>query len=541
MNSTEAAVHFGLDRLAVRGDRVFGWGWVAADRGPVVAIDLDVRVDGTSHRLAATHGLMRDDVAQAFPTLSGARTSGFTVTGFVPCAGSAEFELDARFADGSCALLPAVPTDRLAAPQPQRQRGSIFRALARRLRTGDFSGIRQRLRDRAPFAGGVDSGALRRWAGQFAGSRCVMLFDHDMGGGANTYRRELIADLHAQRINVVLVTCQLPSLDFRLRMLPPAGDEAVFRLDHVLDAEKIIDALPDLAVIVNSPVSFDDPLLLAEWLARMRSDGRIRELIVTAHDHFAICPSFVLLDADGVYCGIPDIATCAQCLPRHRAPFMNLSPPTTIPEWRASWLRCLLAADEVRCFSMATQRMLLRAFPTLDPDRIAVRPHALPAVAKRRFRVARGDGPVIGIVGHISAYKGAGIVAEMVAAADAMNLAVRFVVFGTLEAEVRSSRLVVTGEYRREALHALIEQHGANVFAFPSICPETFSYVVEELMAMGVPLVAFDLGAQGEKVGAYSAGRVCTRVDARTMLETALAFHAEGNNQVEPAIAQELQ
>ena len=35
---------------------------------------------------------------------------------------------------------------------------------------------------------------------------------------------------------------------------------------------------------------------------------------------------------------------------------------------------------------------------------------------------------------------------------------------------------------------------------FPSIWPESFSYVVQEIMLMGLPFVCFDLGAPAERV-----------------------------------------
>ena len=107
---------------------------------------------------------------------------------------------------------------------------------------------------------------------------------------------------------------------------------------------------------MNSPVSFDEPLVFADWIAAMRAAHPQARLTLTMHDYFAVCPSFVLLNADGRYCGVPDVAECAKCLPRHQASYVALSPPTGIGPWRALWGRCLGAADEVRCFSDSTRR-----------------------------------------------------------------------------------------------------------------------------------------------------------------------------------------
>ncbi len=73
----------------------------------------------------------------------------------------------------------------------------------------------------------------------------------------------------------------------------------------------------------------------------------------------------------------------------------------------------------------------------------------------------------------------------------------------------------------------LIEANGINMFLFSSIWPETFSYVVAELMLLRVPIVAFDLGAPAERLRSYRDARLCREVSAGAALETLVAFHRE--------------
>ncbi len=76
-----------------------------------------------------------------------------------------------------------------------------------------------------------------------------------------------------------------------------------------------------------------------------------------------------------------------------------------------------------------------------------------------------------------------------------------------------------TGRYDKANLPSLIAQSGANIFLFPSIWPETFSYVTHELIACGVPLCCFDLGAPAEALDCYAAGLVLKQgVSALEML-----------------------
>ena len=62
---------------------------------------------------------------------------------------------------------------------------------------------------------------------------------------------------------------------------------------------------------------------------------------------------------------------------------------------------------------------------------------------------------------------------------------------------------------------------------FPSIWPETFSYVVAEMTALHLPIVAFDLGAPAERLRSYRLARLCGEVGAGPALDTMLAFHRE--------------
>jgi glycosyltransferase involved in cell wall biosynthesis len=66
-----------------------------------------------------------------------------------------------------------------------------------------------------------------------------------------------------------------------------------------------------------------------------------------------------------------------------------------------------------------------------------------------------------------------------------------------------------------------------NVLFFPSIWPETFSYVVGEMMALGLPIVAFDLGAPGERLRDYPHARLCARTDGSAALDALIALHRE--------------
>ncbi|MCA3161486.1 MAG: glycosyltransferase, partial [Burkholderiales bacterium] len=102
---------------------------------------------------------------------------------------------------------------------------------------------------------------------------------------------------------------------------------------------------------------------------------------------------------------------------------------------------------------------------------------------------------------------------------------VKIVVIGTIEATSDPLVVTQTGPYRHDDLTGLIEKSGANVFLFPSIWPETFSYVVEEMMTMSLPVASFNLGAPAERLENYQKGLLLNSTDPATVLDDLISFH----------------
>lgn len=524
------ATRHSIDRLVVSGRRLFGWGWAAHGEREIAAMHLSLEGEGWERRLEAGIGLARHDVGDAYPDLVNAEASGFVVTGYIPDRPPTRAWLEIELEDGRSERVDVthVVETRYAKRRRWRLIAWVAHAVWRRLKHGDIAGIVRRAKTQTYAAPSLDDiGIVDELApalGRHAG--VAIVFDHSMGGGANQYCRNIIAERNARGDAVALCTYNLPMLEYRLHLFEPGAETRVFRLSTFVILERMLEKLPAAELFLNSPVSFDEPLVLAEWLARMRVEFPRTRLTVTAHDYFSICPSFVLLDADGRYCGIPEISECADCMRRHGASYVALSPPSEIGPWRALWGRCLHAADEVRCFSESTRRHLLRAYPTLARDRLTVVPHKPDYVPARLPKVPQHP-LVVGVIGEISPQKGALVVRDLVARIEREALDVRVVVVGTLNVAHRSPRLRVTGAYRREELVDLVEEHGVNMLFFPSIWPETFSYVVAEMIALRLPIVAFDLGAPAERLRNYPRARLCPEVSAEAALSTLLDLHRQ--------------
>ena len=183
-------------------------------------------------------------------------------------------------------------------------------------------------------------------------------------------------------------------------------------------------------------------------------------------------------------------------------------------------------ADEVLCFSESSRDLVQRIYPQAA-ERLVVRPHRLPASSHRKPTIDH-QGPLhIGVVGALSHAKGADLVVELSKRLAKDLPEARMTVIGTLEATGGGANMTVTGPYDLADLPSIIERNGINVFFFPSIWPETFSYVAAELMDLGVPLCCFDLGAPAERLRAYPLGRIIDQVDPAAALTALTAFHRD--------------
>lgn len=484
--------HCMVDRIAITDDVVYAEAWCAlpghAVRGVALAL---LGADGVEERLVGEHGLPRPDVAHHVPEYGPdtgvlvyqrrqrrGPVAGMRVVIDTP-EGEVEFTLDTSLVQGAC-LLP---------PGQERPWLPILTAWLAQLKPG-----------------------------------AVLVIDHDLGGGANFYREECIKAWAAEGREVLLWVFIPREQRHELQRINEAGTN---RLAVDKRAWERLYQAPALAeVVFNNSVSYPEPEHVAEVLLEFKRHSSAR-VVFLVHDHQALCPSFSLLDDQGQYCGVPDPERCRACLPAHQGRFVKLVRTPSIDAWRGVWGACLLAVDEVVCFSECTRRLMLRAYPQLAQREIAVRPHRVDHVSGA-YRVPPMSGTVrVAVVGEISPHKGSHVIAALLDEIARRGAPVEVHVLGALHGVAERPGLHLTGSYRRDELADRLGAAGVHMAIMPSILPETFSYVTHELIALGVPVVSFDLGAQADAVRRHPLGRLARRMDAAALLDEVLALARE--------------
>ncbi|MBK6004585.1 glycosyltransferase [Ramlibacter ginsenosidimutans] len=513
-----------LDACVVRDNRVFAYGWAFDGRCAVAQLRLRVTLaDRRSVMLPVVAQKERRDVAEAFPTEPHAGHSGWLVYGAWEGAQAVALALVGVLENGeefTCALA----VDGLRAGDAAWDAGDFFRRLSRRARMW----VRGDRRAKPQADGGatpeVWMAELRAALHARGSESCPLVFDHSMGGGASGYSAGWISQHLRDRPLVLVLSFEIASLRYTLELRSAHGVARIFHFitppADALAGSGIVDE-----VLYNDAVSFPRPECVPDWLLAFRAQPGTT-LHVVIHDYLAVCPSQFLLNDAGRFCGVPDLVECTRCLPRNDNEFARLFPPASMPVWREAWGRALAAADTITCFSASSESLLRRAYPALVPGRIRVHPHAVEGFDA--LPVVDLSAPLhIGVVGAIGWHKGAGVLKELAEEIVRRSLPVKITVIGSVYARCDASVVRSTGPFSRDDLPRLISGSGANVFLLPSICPETFSYVTQELIMLGVPLACFDFGAPADRVGTYCFGRVLPRGTAADLLDRLLRFHQD--------------
>lgn len=226
------------------------------------------------------------------------------------------------------------------------------------------------------------------------------------------------------------------------------------------------------------------------------------EMDIVVHDYASFCPRVHLIGPERRYCGEPDLKACAACVATAGdETFEDLGPK----KLQARSRREFAAARQISAPSGDAARRIARHFPKILPT---VTPWEDDG---RRLRLIR-PGPGhrrIAVIGGINPAKGYDVLLECGRDAARRNLALDFVIAGaSLDDEklLETGRIFITGPYRPAELPELLAGLRADLAFIPSIWPETWCFTLTEAWEAGLYTMAFDLGAQAERIAATGNG-----------------------------------
>lgn len=218
---------------------------------------------------------------------------------------------------------------------------------------------------------------------------------------------------------------------------------------------------------------------------------------VYIHDYVWICPRVTLIGGSGEYCGEPPVSECETCIRLHGG---GLEQSLTVEGLRARSSRILAGANSVIVPCRDTRERLARYFPDLHANVVPWEPRIEPA---HRLNPAQHGRVRVAVIGAIGIEKGFQILLQCARDAVRRELDLEFVVIGySIDDEelLATERVFITGPYQEGEIDRLIEREQCHIAFFPSVWPETWCYSLSHALSWGLSVLAFDLGAQAERL-----------------------------------------
>jgi GT2 family glycosyltransferase/glycosyltransferase involved in cell wall biosynthesis len=350
--------------------------------------------------------------------------------------------------------------------------------------------------------------------------KTIVFFDHDMGGGANHFRGKYIRD-RVKSEKIILVTHNSGESIFCSTFLFKEM-KLTCQTEDLAELFEMMGDMKNYVFVISELVSFPQPLLFLQKIREIK-EAKGFQLEIFIHDYFCVCPNYVLLYKNKEYCGIPKTEVCGECLaevfPGGRADLC-----LDMAKWRFGWGEALSVADSIICFSESSKKILIKAYPKLEINKIKIIEHKVDYISSADRKI-KNKYLTIGILGEINLFhKGSEIIKEMLMIIEREKIKAKIVIIGPSQDNLKNKNLIVTGRYARKDIVKLTELCGIDVFLMPSIWPETFSYTTEEIIKMNMPVAVFDLGAPAERVARYDNGLIIPNVDAKLALNSIIEF-----------------
>lgn len=243
------------------------------------------------------------------------------------------------------------------------------------------------------------------------------------------------------------------------------------------------------------------------------------------HDFFSCCPSLYLQDPDARFC---DFLDCRHCIKANPCSILKCD---DISIWRRIWSALFSRCTTIRFFSDNSLRLASRIY-SFDKNTTVVAPHEMLVRFKSTYSSPQGaDHISLAFVGAWTREKGNAQICRLARILNERMPDAKIHVHGVKYAEIPPyENLVYHGRYNVEELPELLTAEGVHAVVLASIVPETFSFVTQECVEMGIPIIAFPLGASGDRIAAYDKGYIARDFTGDALYEQVLLLQEHMRN-----------
>ena len=250
-------------------------------------------------------------------------------------------------------------------------------------------------------------------------------------------------------------------------------------------------------VHINHIIDF--PLDLALIASQYRT-------ITSIHDYTFLCPKYFMLDKDDKICTKPSYQNCCNCINNLTREEFNL---------RKQSINKILSVSEKVIFPNITVADKFQLFYTVND--IAIQEHGIFVKKFRSFKEYNHCYDVnnlnIAFVGSVDNHKGGAIVKKVIEKSPGNFKYHLFGFSNDKYFEKRNIKLINHGRYNKYDLPYLLRKNNIDLVLFLNQVEETFSYTLSEVVLAGIPSLAFNIGAIGNRIKKDKLGWVINITD----------------------------
>jgi GT2 family glycosyltransferase/glycosyltransferase involved in cell wall biosynthesis len=250
-------------------------------------------------------------------------------------------------------------------------------------------------------------------------------------------------------------------------------------------------------------------------------------VVVSLHDFYLACPTVHLLDDRDRYCG--GVCTSGSGTCRRPSALLQETPPLKnawVHTWREEVGSVLHGAAALVTTSPHAREVYKRAYPDLSlPFEIIEHGRDFAAKGGVAQPPVPGQPLRILVAGSFEFHKGSQYLARLKELdTDGM---LDFHLLGPKPPDEVAALGTHHGPYERDEFATRAAEVRPSIIGIFSVCPETYCHVLTEAWAAGIPAVATDIGALGERLRKHGGGWLVPHDDPAAAYEQIKSLHAD--------------
>ena len=333
----------------------------------------------------------------------------------------------------------------------------------------------------------------------------IRSFDQNSLGGVQKHVSDLV-DFFKNQYNSfvawyenkevkVVAFCGDEEIEFSFPLLSNIEENIYRDYDTYLIFDKIIKAFSIDIVHVHHIKSLNFEVFYAA------KDNNI-PIILTLHDYYFICPKIFLINERMKHCELNDNKDCRKCL-KSRGYKVDFAQKRRIEFKKIiDFCKSIIVPD--RSVYEKYAHIMGDFDVEVIPNGICYKDndHHDESMIKedKYFNIA--------FIGQMSTIKGSSIVVDLIKNDNSDSIKWHF--FGPIcdmKLDIlKNSNIIKHGRYRSTDIVDLIKANNIDVACIPSQAPETFCYTLSEAWMAGIPVIASDIGALGNRIKGNGGG-----------------------------------